>query len=320
MYSHGICVENIHMDSHTSGNKACKLDSCPMDLENIKLDFDLEAVTCSICLDFPHNGVLLLCTSYDKGCRPFMCDTNQNHSNCLERFKSAYAVPAVVKVTSATSGISIVFIQDISPSPRSRPTCPLCRGDVTGWFIIDEARIYLNMKKRCCEEKHCTYVGNFYELQKHAQVKHPHSHPSKIDPAQLLNWEHFQQSSEIIDVLSIIHAEVPHAVVLGDYVIEYGDAETGDEYEDYHRNRGNWWTSCISCKVFPRFRGSRNRQRSRQGALRSSHRSSSDGSYPGEGSSRSVDIIEYRFAETDDELARTGVGAATSLVIPSHYR
>ncbi|RWW62000.1 hypothetical protein BHE74_00030898 [Ensete ventricosum] len=238
------------MASFTSDKKTVKVNPY-VDWVNIKLDFDWEDVTCSICLDFPHNGVLLLCSSYDKGCRPFICDTDHNHSNCLERFKSAHT------------------------SPISRPTCPLCRGDVTGWLIIDEARVYLNTKKRCCEEKHCTYVGNFSELQKHAQLKHPHSRPSEIDPAQQLNWEIFQQSSEIINVLSTIHAEVPHGVVLGDYVIEYGDAEAGDEYEDFHRNRGKWWTSYVR---------------------------------------------EYRFAETDDELAWTGVGAATSLMIPSHYR
>lgn len=31
-------------------------------------------------------------------------------------------------------------------------------------------------------EKHCSYISNFSELWKHAQLKHPHSHPSKIQP------------------------------------------------------------------------------------------------------------------------------------------
>ncbi|THU49009.1 hypothetical protein C4D60_Mb06t05070 [Musa balbisiana] len=307
----------------TFNKKALKPNTCALDLENIKQDFNWEDVTCSICLDFPHNGVLLLCSSYDKGCRPFMCDTGKNHANCLERFISAYGVPAVVEVTAAANGVYMVCFQETSTSPTSQPTCPLCRGNVTGWLIIDEARANLNMMKRCCEERHCTYVGNFSELQKHAQLKHPYSYPSKIDPAHKLNWENFQQSSEIIDVLSTIHAEAPHAVVMGDYVIEYDDSEFNDEYEHLHRNRGKWWTSCISCKLFSNFRGSRNQRRSRRGS-RSSHRSNSDGFYVGEGSSRSVEIREYRFAEADDELAQigadAGVGAATSLVIPSHYR
>lgn len=313
----GIYVEKIVMAACTSEEKTFKQDSYPLDLESIKLDFDLEDVTCSICLDFPHDAVLLLCTSYGKGCRPFMCDTDQRHSNCLERFRSAYGFPAFVKATSSANNVSSVG--DISSSPNSRPLCPLCRGDVTGWLIINEARVCLNMKKRFCEEKYCTFVGNFYELQKHVHLKHPHSQPSKIDPAQQLNWEYLQQTSEIIDVLSTIQAQVPRAVVLGDYVIEYEDAEATEEYESFYRNRGNWWTSCISCKPFLNFRCLRNRRRSIQAAQRNSHGSSPYGSYHGD-SLRSVDIIEYRFGEADDGFARPAVDAPTSLVIPAHHR
>ncbi|XP_042424903.1 uncharacterized protein LOC122012431 isoform X2 [Zingiber officinale] len=290
----------------------------PPNLDDVQVDCNWEDVTCPICLDFPHNGVMLQCSSYDKGCRPFMCDTNQAHSNCLERFKSAYGMPIVVKVTSTTHGATVVCIQDISSNSGSRPACPLCRGDVTGWVVIDKARVYLNMKKRCCEEKQCSYIGNFTELQKHAELKHPHSCPSEIDPARQLDWDNFQQSTEIIDVLSTIHAEVPHGVVLGDYVIEYGDAETGDEHEDFPRSRGNWLTSCISCKVF--HRGPRSRQRSRRSGRRSSDHSGSDGSNVGENSTRSVDIRGFRFVETDDELPRTGGSNTESIVIPNHYR
>ncbi|KAK1291066.1 hypothetical protein QJS10_CPB18g00196 [Acorus calamus] len=46
--------------------------------------------------------------------------------------------------------------------------------------------------KRCSGEKHCGYIGNYSELQKHAKLKHPHARPSKIDPAWQLDWENFQ--------------------------------------------------------------------------------------------------------------------------------
>ncbi|KAF6141090.1 hypothetical protein GIB67_006535 [Kingdonia uniflora] len=42
---------------------------------------------CPICMDHPHNAVLLLCTSYEQGCRPYICDSSYRHSNCLDRFK-----------------------------------------------------------------------------------------------------------------------------------------------------------------------------------------------------------------------------------------
>lgn len=46
-----------------------------------------DEVSCPICMDHPHNAVLLICSSHDKGCRSYICDTSYRHSNCLDRFK-----------------------------------------------------------------------------------------------------------------------------------------------------------------------------------------------------------------------------------------
>ncbi|XP_062224059.1 uncharacterized protein LOC133922663 [Phragmites australis] len=290
-----------------------------------EIQFDqswMEDVTCPICLDFPHNAVLLRCTSYEKGCRPFICDTDQTRSNCLERFKGAHGLPANVKVSSLTVA-PIDSIHIISSHVSNRPACPLCRGDVIGWFVIDKARLHLNQKKRCCEESCCSYVGNFHELQKHTQQKHPNSRPSEIDPARRVDWDNLQQSTEIIDVLSTIHAQVPNSIVLGDYVIEYGDDETGDDYEVFHRVRGNWWTSCLFCKAFCRSPGGRRRARTRERSNGSSNSNrSSHESFTFEVPTRSVDIRELRFDEIDDEYIVTGAmpRVAASRRMASHYR
>ncbi|GJN19012.1 hypothetical protein PR202_gb06239 [Eleusine coracana subsp. coracana] len=282
----------------------------------------MEDVTCPICLDSPHDAVLLRCTSYEKGCRPFICDTDQTRSNCLERFKGAHGLPANMKVSSLTVA-PVNSIHIISSHANNRPACPLCRGDVIGWFVIDEARFHLNQKKRCCEESCCSYVGNFHELQKHTQQKHPNSRPSEIDPARQIDWENLQQSSDIIDVLSTIHAQVPNGIVLGDYVIEYGDDEAGDDYEVFHRVRGNWWTSCLFCKAFCRSGGRRRAREmeSRVSGRRNSNRSSHE-SFSLEVPRRSIDMRELRFDEIDDEYIVTGAmpRVAASRRIASHYR
>ena len=272
-------------------------------MEDIHLNTSWENVINPICWDFPHNGVLLQCSSYEKGCRPFVCDTDHLHSNCLDRFKSAYGMssPSTSDVTPAESTEPVV-------SEVCKPSCPLCRGEVTGWVVVDKARLYLDEKKRCCEEHQCKFMGTYTELQKHAQLEHPHARPSKIDPARQLDWENFQQSSEIIDVLSTIHSEVPRGVVLGDYVIEYGDDETGDEFEDFPGDEGNWWTSCILYQVFDNIRNSRNRRRSRvSDTRRGNRRISYDTSNSDEGSVTSIDYSEYRVDETDDEFVSTHV-------------
>jgi len=53
--------------------------------------------------DFPHNSVLLRCSSYDNGCGTFVCDTNQLHSNCLDRFKNSCGVAASLVSTTASA-------------------------------------------------------------------------------------------------------------------------------------------------------------------------------------------------------------------------
>lgn len=52
---------------------------------------ELDEASCPICMDHPHNAVLLLCSAREKGCRSFICDTSYRHSNCLDRFKKLRA-------------------------------------------------------------------------------------------------------------------------------------------------------------------------------------------------------------------------------------
>lgn len=275
-------------------------------MEDIQHETSWEDVVCPICLDFPHNGVLLQCSSYEKGCRPFVCDTDHLHSNCLDRFKTAYGMSSGSRSPSTSEATSLESMDPMSSESSDKPSCPLCRGEVTGWIIDDKARIHWNEKKRCCDEHRCAFKGSYFELREHAQLEHPHACPSKVDPARQLDWENFQQSSEIIDVLNTIHAEVPRGVVLGDYVIEYGDNDTADEFEDFPGDEGNWWTSCILYQVFDNFRTSRNRRRSRASdSRRGSRNSSYEISNSDEGSVTSVEFSEYRVDDADDEFVST---------------
>ncbi|XP_072963693.1 uncharacterized protein [Typha angustifolia] len=282
-----------------------------LDLEDLQLNSNWEDAICPICLEFPHNGVLLLCSSHKKGCRTFMCDTDQTHSNCLDRFKIVHGVPSALR--GSANGSSSEGVRAISSNTDSHPTCPLCRGEVTGWIVIDEARQHLNMKRRCCEEKLCSYVGNYRELQQHAKQEHPHSRPSEIDPGQQQDWANFQESSEIIDILSTIHSEVPNSVVLGDYVVEYGD-DSGDEYEDFPGDDGNWWTSCILYHVFDNFRTSRNRWRSRSSGIGRSFQRPSYVASVDDDSTSSVGISESNLDETDDEFGGAASAVGTTLI------
>ncbi|CAD5316619.1 unnamed protein product [Arabidopsis thaliana] len=157
---------------------------------------DWENVICSVCMECPHNAVLLLCSSHDKGCRPYMCGTSFRYSNCLDQYKKASA-------KLKTSGH-----QQINKSELGNLTCPLCRG-----------------------QENCVYAGTFKELRKHMKVDHPSAKPREVDPDVEQNWRRLEIEHDRDDVMSTIRSTMPGTVVYGDYVIERNNANGSDSDE-----------------------------------------------------------------------------------------
>ncbi|XP_044511801.1 uncharacterized protein LOC123229869 [Mangifera indica] len=223
---------------------------------------DWEGATCPVCLEFPHNAVLLLCSSYHKGCRPYMCATSQRFSNCLDQYKKTYT-----KVSSTEQGQQLIgLVENSSFGLDARHAnektevpellCPLCRGQVKGWTVVEPARKYLNGKKRTCMQNKCSFVGTYKELRKHVKAKHPLARPRAVDPVLEEKWKKLECERERNDVISTITSSTPGAMVLGDYVIEpgyhgiYSDYDSDDSLDggyfpmesfDQGQNRGLHW-------------------------------------------------------------------------------
>ncbi|OIT06894.1 PREDICTED: uncharacterized protein LOC109214794 [Nicotiana attenuata] len=260
--------------------------------------------SCPICMEHPHNAVLLLCTSHNKGCRSYICDTSYRHSNCLDRFKNLKADGKDCPSSSPTQGNQHVSIEisdglELRNSSdlrtlhgnRDLPTrlaaendafpggeeesgnvadnhtgmsegifqtsgsvslletdheeingklkCPMCRGDVLGWKVVEEARKYLNRKSRSCSSESCSFMGNYSELRQHARRVHPTARPSDIDPSRQRAWHRLENQREYNDIVSAIHSAMPGAMVLGDYVIENGDGLSGEGERDPSES-GRW--------------------------------------------------------------------------------
>ncbi|KAL3655489.1 hypothetical protein CASFOL_001275 [Castilleja foliolosa] len=135
-----------------------------------------EQARCPICIDHPHNAVLLLCSSRENGCRPFICDTSYRHSNCFDQFCKS--------------------------SSQSKLVCPLCRGSISGWDIVGPARSFMNNKRRNCSLDTCEFNGNYGELRKHARVEHPFERPSEASPARRSDWMMMEQRMDMEDLLA----------------------------------------------------------------------------------------------------------------------
>lgn len=87
--------------------------------ENALFKKDWEDLKCPICMHSPHNAVLLLCSSHEKGCHPYMCDTSYRHSNCLDQFRKAYSA-STISASSNGSDHSV----EISAHSSSEPVAP----------------------------------------------------------------------------------------------------------------------------------------------------------------------------------------------------
>ncbi|CAA2946933.1 uncharacterized protein LOC111378855 isoform X2 [Olea europaea var. sylvestris] len=247
---------------------------------------ELDEASCPICMDHPHNAVLLICSSHDKGCRSYICDTSYRHSNCLDRFRklreenkdilhSRTSGDLTVETGEDTNHIQILSntaatmglpggsgsTQDENSNfeeqgtlwgrldlgetdmeksePISNLSCPLCRGSVLGWKVVEEARKYLNLKSRSCSRESCSFLGNYRELRRHARRVHPTVRPADVDPTRQQAWQRFEDQREYSDIVSAIRSAIPGAEVLGDYVIENGDRVSGER----ERGEGGRWLS-----------------------------------------------------------------------------
>ncbi|KAK1440329.1 hypothetical protein QVD17_06154 [Tagetes erecta] len=200
---------------------------------------DLEDITCSVCMEYPHNAVLLLCSSHDKGCRPYMCGTSSRYSNCLDQYKKAYTKTTSLSPHHQPPVTTADRLYELWVSPIEKHeevaelACPLCRGQVKGWTVVESTREYLNCKKRTCMHDKCSFIGAYKELKKHVKSEHPCSKPREVDPDQEQKWRRLEREREREDVISTVTSSMPGSVVFGDYVIErnsYGsDSDDDDE-------------------------------------------------------------------------------------------
>ncbi|GER27432.1 hypothetical protein STAS_03138 [Striga asiatica] len=133
---------------------------------------------CPICMDHPHNAVLLLCSSHKTGCRPFVCDTSYRHSNCLDQL-----------LLTKTRHLS----------------CPLCRGPVSGFRVVGPARHLMNSKPRNCSLETCDFAGTYADLRKHARAQHPSARPLEPSQARKADWSELEQRLEMEDAAALVY-------------------------------------------------------------------------------------------------------------------
>ncbi|KAB2088140.1 hypothetical protein E1A91_A04G162700v1 [Gossypium mustelinum] len=230
--------------SFTSRNENISGDLYPKKCSKALGKNDWEDATCSVCMECPHNAVLLLCSSHDNGCRPYMCGTSFRYSNCLDQYKKFYT--KVVSSNEEEPLFSSIDTPVLAPGSGwsvkkcevTELACPLCRGQVKGWTVVEPAREYLNSKKRSCMQDDCTFIGTFKELRKHMRLDHPCAQPREVDPTLEQKWRRLVRERERDDVISTIRSTMPGSMVYGDYVIEGNNHGFETDEEEDGQNGG----------------------------------------------------------------------------------
>ncbi|KAL5984965.1 hypothetical protein ACLOJK_038802 [Asimina triloba] len=212
-----------------------------------------EEARCPVCMEHPHNAVLLLCSSHDKGCRPYMCDTSYRHSNCLDQFRKAFTESPSTPAASSLSSRPFAHRtsseeqhveqhhegEDALPSmlcelqDQPKLSCPLCRGQIKGWKTVEAARRFMNAKTRSCAQESCTFSGTYTDLRKHARLVHPTARPSEVDPERQRDWRRLERQRDLGDVLSTFQSA-------------FGEERDEDSFYDR-----NWLTVFLFIRVFP---------------------------------------------------------------------
>ncbi|RDX63101.1 hypothetical protein CR513_58506, partial [Mucuna pruriens] len=180
-----------------------------------------EDITCYVCMEYQHNAILL-CSSHDKGCHPYMYGPIFHHSNCLDQYNKAYTkvISSNVQIVQGTLSVLQDSNLPFEKSEAIKLTCPLCRGQVKGWIVMEHVRDYLNAKKRGCMQDECSYIGSYKQLRKHVRIEHASTCLHMVDLDREQKWRWLEWEREMDYVISIVASRMLEVVVFGDYVIE----------------------------------------------------------------------------------------------------
>ncbi|KAH0854112.1 LOW QUALITY PROTEIN: hypothetical protein HID58_092590 [Brassica napus] len=126
-----------------------------------------EEARCPVCMEHPHNGILLVCSSYDNGCRPYMCDTSHRHSNCFDQYRKASK-----QTPTETEGV-VAEVASVS------------------------ARCFMNAKRRSCSSETCEFSGTYSDLREAREASASRSEAIRSGPREAEKLEEARKAERL---------------------------------------------------------------------------------------------------------------------------
>lgn len=109
------------------------------------LHMEWDRISCPICMEQPHNAVLLICSSYKNGCRCYICNTSHRHSNCLDRFRKMNGDSKVRASHSTYSVLSNSNIRTVQPRAHYNMISRRSRSPRFGRRVDNEGSYHTNV-------------------------------------------------------------------------------------------------------------------------------------------------------------------------------
>ncbi|PHT32213.1 hypothetical protein CQW23_28550 [Capsicum baccatum] len=165
---------------YTSISKNSDLNS-QKSLPKVVNETEWEEARCPICMEHPHNAVLLLFSSRDKGCQPYMCNTSNRHSNCLDQFCKSCTVGAQQHKGNVSGA---VFRRGSGGKHFQEQQGLMCNSNLSLPALF--ARDMSKLRMDCC--KGCMNI--------------PYESPSDANPMRQSEWTRLERQRDFEDAFS----------------------------------------------------------------------------------------------------------------------
>ncbi|PPD72899.1 hypothetical protein GOBAR_DD30200 [Gossypium barbadense] len=161
--------------------------------ENLK---EWEDARCPVCMEHPHNAILLVCSSHEKGCRPYMCDTSYRHSNCFDQFRKSFSDTSATTPQNPQQGAQLVTT-NLSPvvNATSESTISELREERTEEGPSNPSII--SCENQVLPKLVCPLCRGESTLS---------ARPSEADPERQRNWRRLERQRDLGDLLSTLQS------------------------------------------------------------------------------------------------------------------
>ncbi|KAL4277775.1 hypothetical protein GQ457_03G045970 [Hibiscus cannabinus] len=172
--------------------------------ENLK---EWEDARCPVCIEHPHNAILLFCKSFSDSCTTPQ-DNQQEGAQLVTTDVTATSESNVSELQEERTeeGPSTPSTVSCEKQVLSKLVCPLCRGEIKDCVVVEPARHFMNAKSRSCSSETCNFTGSYKDLRKHARLEHPSVRPSEADPERQRNWRRLERQRDLGDLLSTLQS------------------------------------------------------------------------------------------------------------------